>query len=113
MMTNEEIDALLAQRRYEELYQALQSRKDDPVVSIALGQAASATGRYAEELTFFALANKSMPNFELAAMRYAQALLAHGKRNEARRHFDDALRRFPNSPRLTYLKIRLDMARAA
>jgi len=100
---------LMSQRRYEDVYQLLRTRNEDPVVAIVRGQAATATGRYAEALASFALANKALPTMEEAALRYAQELLVQGKRAEVRVHIEDAVARFPKSARLRYLKTRMDI----
>lgn len=107
--SNDHIERLMAERRYEEVYQGLQPRRDDPVLSLVLAIAATGAGYYADGLVLFARANQVLPTLEEAAVRYAQALLVHARPGEARRQLEDALRRFPNSPRLRYLKIRLDI----
>lgn len=104
-----ELDSLMSQRRYEEAYELLHARGDDPVLAIVRGQAATATGRYAEALASFALANKTLPTIEEAALRYVQELLVQGKLAEAHAQAVDAVARFPTSARLRYIKTRMDI----
>ena len=88
---------------------ALRRYPNSPEVQYYYGQQLFNQGKYREAIPYYKKVYDAMPQSRIASYRYGQALVASNRLEEAKRHIDDSLSRYPSDILALSLKVRYEL----